>query len=103
MGGICTTHQSVFQESERNLPVILHAGDFFGEEALLHGTPYPRSIVARGHVSLLVLSNSVFKRLCNIDEVKEVQGQGFSQFIVLNLCLSSLENALMYRQERHHS
>jgi CRP-like cAMP-binding protein len=49
----------------------LHAGDFFGEIALVEGSPRTATVTATTPVRLLVITNRAFKRL--LEEQHEIQ------------------------------
>ena len=74
MGGVCTAHSDSRAPSQSAIEIqetFLSKGDFFGEECVVDRSPHTRSILARGRVSLLVLSNSAFRRLCDPDDMQK--------------------------------
>jgi CRP-like cAMP-binding protein len=77
MGGICTSVAAVDTSYEETVvPVTLSKGGFYGEESLVNGSPYSHTIVARGHVSLLVLSSTAFRRLCDTEGITQAKIKG---------------------------
>jgi len=54
-------HALVVRESGR--PLKLHAGDFFGELALIENAPRSADVIATDDVTALVIGHTAFKRL----------------------------------------
>ena len=54
-------HALVVRESGR--PIKLHAGDFFGELALVENVPRSADVIATDDVTALVIGHTAFKRL----------------------------------------
>ena len=53
----------VINSSEVRLLKTLHAGDFFGEMALIHNSPRAASVIAKNHLVALELNKEAFDRV----------------------------------------
>jgi hypothetical protein len=92
MGGICTRNAASFASIDIEIEeTVFSKGGYFGEECVVSGSSHTRSIVAQGNVSLLVLSNSTFRRLCDPDDIQKADRKSSaflswcSFFSILNL------------------